>query len=175
MKVLFLDRDGVINVDHGYVYKAEDFEFIKDIFDLIRLFVDAGYLIFVLTNQSGIGRGYYTEEDLKQLTNWMKDKFRMHGIHIEAVYYCPHAPEENCYCRKPKIGMIDQALQSYNINLSDSWMIGDKQSDIDLAKNANIGKSIAIGTTNIKNADFFLQSVKECKHFLEINKDIINL
>ena len=162
-KALFLDRDGIVNVDHGYVYKIEDFEFIKGIFDLVKLFSDAGYLIFVVTNQSGIGRGYYSEEDFNTLTKWMIEKFEKNNIKIEAVYHCSHAPEEKCHCRKPETGMIEQALAHYDIDMEHSWMIGDKQSDIDLALNAGLGKSIYIGNNQIKNSTYSFTSIGACK------------
>ena len=162
-KALFLDRDGIINVDHGYVYKIEDFEFAEGIFDLIKLFSDNGYMIFIVTNQSGIGRGYYTEKDFTILTDWMVKKFKQHNIKIENVYYCPHAPEDKCHCRKPQIGMIEQALEHYMIDLEHSWMIGDKQSDIDLASNAGIENSIYIGDDHITNSTYAFTSILECK------------
>ena len=174
MKALFLDRDGIVNVDHGYVYRVEEFEFREGIFDLVKLFSNTEYLIFIVTNQSGIGRGYYSEADFKKLTSWMKKEFETHGVPIEAVYYCPHAPEEKCHCRKPETGMVEQALRKYQIDLPHSWMMGDKQSDIDLANNAGIGHTIAIGNTKIQNADFFFPTIRECKHFLEENPAIIN-
>jgi len=174
-KALFLDRDGIVNVDHGYVYRTDDFEFVEGIFDLVRLFANVGYLIFVVTNQSGIGRGYYREEDFQKLTEWMKEQFGLQGLHIEEVQHCPHAPEDNCHCRKPETGMIEEVLKTYSIDLPRSWMVGDKQSDIDLAKNAGIGHSIAIGSKKIENADYFFPSVLECKRFLEENPDIITL
>ncbi|AKF24352.1 D,D-heptose 1,7-bisphosphate phosphatase [Sulfurovum lithotrophicum] len=173
MKALFLDRDGVINVDHGYVHKIEDFKFVEGIFDLVRFFSDAGYQIFVVTNQSGIGRGYYGERDFQKVTSWMKEKFEQQGIHIEEVKHCPHAPEENCCCRKPETGMIEAIMATYDIDLSRSWMIGDKQSDIDLAGNAGIGHSIAIGNKKIEKADYFFPAIAECKRFLEENPAII--
>ena len=162
MKALFLDRDGIINIDHGYVYKTDNFEFTEGIFDLVKLFSDAGYLIFVVTNQSGIGRGYYREADFKKLTSWMKKEFETHEIPIEAVYYCPHAPEANCHCRKPETGMIEEALKEYPIDLSASWMIGDKQSDIDLAHNAGIGHTIAVGKQTFSGAQYCCNTIKEC-------------
>ena len=165
-KALFLDRDGIINVDHGYVYQIEKFEFIKGIFDLVKLFTDAGYLIFVVTNQSGIGRGYYSEEDFTTLTDWTIEAFKERDIKIEKVYYCPHSPEEKCHCRKPEIGMIEQALEDHPIDLANSWLIGDKQSDIDLAMNASIGSSIYIGNKDIKNPTYSFKSILECKEFL---------
>ncbi|KYJ86314.1 D-glycero-beta-D-manno-heptose 1,7-bisphosphate 7-phosphatase [Sulfurovum riftiae] len=173
-KALFLDRDGIINVDHGYVSKIKDFEFVEGIFDLVKLFSKTGYLIFIVTNQSGIGRGYYSEEDFSRLTQWMKKKFQENGIQIEGIYYCPHAPDANCNCRKPKTGMIEEALKSYPLDLSASWVIGDKQSDIDLADAAHIGHSIAIGNRKIENAEYNFSSINECKRFLEENPAIIN-
>ena len=174
-KALFLDRDGIINVDHGYVYKIEDFEFVEGIFDLVKYFSAAGYLLFVVTNQSGIGRGYYSEEDFKVLTRWMLARFEKEGIHIEKVFHCPHSPEAKCHCRKPQTGMIDEAMEIYAIDLSASWMIGDKQSDMDLAHYAGIGHSIAISQSKMKNADYIFPSVQVCKRFLEENEDIIAL
>ena len=165
-KALFLDRDGIINVDHGYVSKIKDFEFVDGIFDLVKLFIDAEYLIFIVTNQSGIGRGYYSEEDLTTLTDWMIEEFKKKELKIEKVYYCPHSPEEKCHCRKPETGMIEQALENHPIDLADSWLIGDKQSDIDLAMNASIGSSIYIGNKDIKNPTYRFKSILECKEFL---------
>jgi len=172
-KALFLDRDGIINLDHGYVYKIKDFEFTEGIFDLLHLFSKQGYLFFIVTNQSGIGRRYYTQEDFDTLTNWMLAQFEAHDIHIEEVKYCPHAPEEHCACRKPATGMIDAILERYEIDLNASWMIGDKQSDIDLAHHAGIGKSIAIGERHIEGATLSFPSILECKRFLEENEAII--
>ncbi len=165
-RALFLDRDGIINIDHGYVSKIKDFEFVEGIFDLVKLFTDSEYMIFVVTNQSGIGRGYYREEDFVTLTEWMVKKFGDENIKIEKVYYCPHSPEEKCHCRKPETGMIEQVLEDHPIDLANSWLIGDKQSDIDLAINASIGSSIYIGNKDIKNPTYNFKSILECKEFL---------
>ena len=169
-KALFLDRDGIINVDHGYVSKIEDFEFVDEIFDLVRLFTAAGYMIFIVTNQSGIGRGYYSEEDFSSLSEWMVKKLDDKNITIEKVYYCPHSPEEKCHCRKPEIGMIEQALEQYPIDLEHSWIIGDKGSDIALAQNANIGNSVYIGDTKSSEATLSFNSLKEAKSYFQENK-----
>lgn len=175
MKALFLDRDGIINIDHGYVSKVEDFEFTEGIFDLVNIFANKGYLIFIITNQSGIGRGYYGEEDFQKLTAWMTGEFQKKGIGISEVYHCPHDPDEKCACRKPEIGMIEKALQTYNIDLPASWMIGDKQSDMDLAANAGIGHAIYIGQDKIENSRYHFGSILDCKSYLEKNQDIIHL
>ena len=172
-KALFLDRDGVINIDHGYVYQIEKFEFTEGIFALLRLFIDKGYVLFIVTNQSGIGRDYYREEDFQVLTSWMLEELKQENIHIVSVEHCNHAPEVNCHCRKPEIGMIESILLSHNISLENSWLIGDKQSDIDLAKNSKIQNSIAIGTRKIDNATLAFPSILECKDYMEVNKDRI--
>ena len=172
-KALFLDRDGVINIDHGYVYKIEKFEFTEGIFDLLRLFLAKGYLLFIVTNQSGIGRDYYSEEDFQKLTAWMSEEFKKENIHIVSVHHCNHAPEENCACRKPQTGMVDEILSQHAIDLENSWLIGDKQSDIDLARNSKILQSIAIGERKIENATYSFKTILECKLFLEENKVII--
>ena len=169
-KALFLDRDGIINVDHGYVYQIDKFEFTKDIFDLLHLFADAGYLLFIVTNQSGIGRKYYTQEDFQTLTKWMIETLHQHGIEIQEVQYCPHTPQDKCPCRKPATGMIDNILKNYAIDLENSWLIGDKQSDIDLALNANIPNTIAIGEREIINSRYSFESILQCKEYLEENQ-----
>ncbi len=169
-KTLFIDRDGIINIDHGYTYKIESFEFMPGIFDLLSFFQLQGYQIFIVTNQSGIGRGYYTLDDFEKLTAWMLKEFSKRGILIKKVFYCPHKPEDQCSCRKPKIGMIEDALEEFSIDLDHSWMIGDKQSDIDLANNAKIADSIAIGDHSIQNATLKFKTVQACVDHLQENQ-----
>jgi len=142
---LFLDRDGVINLDHAYVYKIEKFDFIDDIFELCQSIQQLGYKIFVITNQAGIGRGYYTELDFEKLTQWMIDVFKQHNVTIEKVYYCPHHPEhgigqykQDSFFRKPNPGMILQAVKEFDIDLNKSILVGDKVSDIEAGRTAGI-------------------------------------
>jgi len=172
-KALFLDRDGVINIDHGYVSTIDEFTFIEGIFPLLHLFIKHGYILFIVTNQSGIGRGYYENADFETLTTWMLAQFKKEGISIKAVHHCHHAPEENCFCRKPAIGMIEAILFEHNIDLENAWLIGDKQSDIDLAHNATIAHTIAIGTGMIENTEYHFDTIRECKEFIEENQDTI--
>ncbi len=139
-KALFLDRDGVINVEKDYLYKIEDFEFIDGIFDLVSHYYDLGYKVFVVTNQSGIARSFYTQSDFSKLTQWMMLEFLKKDIKIEKVYFCPHHPDISgeCSCRKPKPGMILEAASAYDIDLEHSIMIGDKERDIESGLNAGI-------------------------------------
>lgn len=150
-RALFLDRDGVINIDKGYVYRVDDFIFTDKIFHITEYFQNRGYLIFVITNQSGIARNYYSEQDFAILTEWMVDEFSKRKIKINKVYHCPHHPEFNsaCSCRKPEPGMILKAAEEFNIDLSQSVLIGDNDTDLEAGKNAGVGKNYLINELNI--------------------------
>lgn len=145
-KALFLDRDGVINVEKNYVFKISDFEFIPEIFGIIKNYQKKGFIIFVITNQAGIARNYYSEDDVIKLNFWMVEQFRKKGINIKKVYYCPHHPKftGECDCRKPNPGMILNAIEEYNIDPMESVLIGDRESDIKAGKNAGIARNIYI-------------------------------
>lgn len=143
---LFLDRDGVINVDHGYVYAPEEFHFIEGIFDLVVAANRAGYLVVVVTNQAGIGRGYYSEAQFHDLTHWMKCRFSEHGAQIDGVYFCPYHAEHGIgeyrresEFRKPAPGMLLQAQSELGIDLEQSILIGDKLSDMAAGRAAGVG------------------------------------
>lgn len=143
---LFLDRDGVINIDHAYVYRPENFEFIDGIFDLCRMAKKLEYLLIVVTNQAGIGRGYYTEADFMKLTKWMREVFLREGAPIDGIYFCPFHPEHGLgvykaesLCRKPAPGMILQAAEEHGIDLAKSMLIGDKLSDMQAGVAAGVG------------------------------------
>ena len=143
-KAIFLDRDGVINKELNYLFKIEDFEFIHGVFETCKYLISLDYQIIIITNQSGISRGYYTEKDYKILTNWMKSQFKKNGIRILDVIHCPHLPEENCQCRKPKPGMLITARDKYDIDMDKSWLIGDKEDDIIAANKAGISQTILV-------------------------------
>lgn len=147
-KALFLDRDGVINKEKNYLYKIEDFEFIDGVFETCKYFQSLGYLIIIITNQAGIAREKYTEEDFNILTKWMMKEFLKEGINISKVYYCPHHPDfsAECACRKPKPKMILDAQKEFNIDLKNSILVGDKNSDIEAGINAKIVNNNLITT-----------------------------
>lgn len=143
---VFLDRDGVINIDHAYVCKPEHFEFVDGIFELCRTAKQLGYLIIVITNQAGIGRGYYTEQDFLKLSEWMCGVFKAQGIVIDKVYFCPTHPEHgvgeykvDSPYRKPGPGMILQAAEEFDVDLARSVVVGDKESDIQAGVAAGVG------------------------------------
>lgn len=142
-RALFLDRDGVVNVEINYLYKKEDFRFIDGIFELCQKYQKLGYLLFVVTNQSGIARGFYTQEAFDALSVWMVQEFARHEVKIEKVYFCPHHPDisGSCECRKPKAGMLLQAQREFDIDLENSLLVGDKESDIEAALAAGIKES----------------------------------
>jgi len=146
MKAAFLDRDGVINIDYGYVSDIENFEFKDGIFELLNLLQKQGYKIFIVTNQSGIARGYYSEDDFHLLMDYMINELKKKDIEIMDYTHCPHHPDitGECECRKPNPGMIFDLAKEYNINLENSIMIGDKQSDIKAGENAGIKKNYLV-------------------------------
>ena len=143
-RAVFIDRDGVVNHDFGYVFRWEDFKFIDGAIEAMKILKKNNFLIFIVTNQSGISRGYYSEEDLFLLNKQLCDYLSFNGINIEGIYYCPHRPEEKCVCRKPSPGLILRAAREHAINLQRSCMIGDKMSDVESGIRAGVGMNILI-------------------------------
>lgn len=153
---LFLDRDGVINVDHGYVHTPENFEFVDGIFEVVATAKRAGFLVVVVTNQAGIGRGYYSETQFHALTDWMKARFAERGGQIDAVYFCPCHPEHGIgqyrresEFRKPAPGMLLLAQRELDIDLSSSIFVGDKASDMQAGRAAGVGRLLLLGDTDL--------------------------
>ena len=173
IKTIFLDRDGVVNKEVRYLYRLSDFEFIDGIFDACLYFQKLGYEIVIVTNQSGISRGYYNENDYLKLTEWMLGQFNDNGINILDVFYCPHGPESLCACRKPKPGMLIEAKYKYNISMKDSWMIGDKETDVEAANLAGITNTILVRSGHLidesnSNAKFTIDSIMQSKEVIKI-------
>ena len=172
IKTIFLDRDGVVNKEVRYLYKLSDFEFIDGIFDACLYFQKLGYEIVIVTNQSGITRGYYNENDYQKLTEWMLGQFNDNGINILDTFYCPHGPESLCECRKPKPGMLIEAKHKYNISMKDSWMIGDSESDIKAANAAGISNTILVRSGHLVdesnlNSKFTIDSINQSKEVIK--------
>ena len=152
-KAAFLDRDGVLNLDKAYVHSRDEFDWVPGVFDAAKKLTDAGFILVVVTNQSGIGRGYYTKAEYEALTAWMKKEFQRAGTPLAAVYCCPHHPDKalggyriQCQCRKPRPGMLLQAANELDIDLSRSIMFGDKPGDATAGRAAGCPERIFLGT-----------------------------
>ncbi len=160
-KALFLDRDGTINVDYGYVYRKERFDFIDGVFELCRKARRLGYLIVIATNQSGIERGYFTEADFEALTAWTLDRFREEGVEIAAVFHCPTLSGDD---RKPKPGMFLKAKAALNLDMSASVSLGDKERDVEAGIAAGVGKNLLFAAANPASDARFENGIKEPKN-----------
>ncbi len=141
-RAVFLDRDGTINVEVGYLSKREDLVLIEDAADAIKLLNDAGFLVIVVTNQSGVARGYFTEDDVMAVNDKMLFELNVMGAFVDAIYYCPHHPDFgdekygiDCNCRKPNVGMVAKAQDEFEIDIKESFVVGDHKGDIELGKN----------------------------------------
>jgi D-glycero-D-manno-heptose 1,7-bisphosphate phosphatase len=176
-RALFLDRDGVINIDHGYVHRPEQCQFVDGIFDMARAFAARGYLLVIATNQAGIGRGLYSEDDFLTFMAWMKEQFRKESADIAAVYHCPDHPtagigvyrRENPW-RKPGPGMLLQAAKDLDLDMAASWCVGDKLSDMEAARAAGVGMRVLYDPTAHvveDTGDFWrLSSLGDAAHIL---------
>lgn len=143
-RAVFLDRDGVLNDDSGYVYKTEDLRIFPDVFEALKL-LKKDFLFFIVTNQSGINKGYYTEEDFIKFNNLLVSVLMKKGIIIEKTFCCPHTREEKCDCAKPNVRYAKEVQEEYYIDLSKSFVIGDHPHDVEFGKNAGC-KSIYMTT-----------------------------
>lgn len=157
-KAVFFDRDGVINVNKHYVFRIQDFNFVPGIFSIMETFQN-DFLLFIVTNQSGVARGYFSESKVQDLHRWMLQKFQDKNIKIEKVFYCPHHPDftQDCNCRKPKPGMIMDAAKQYSLDLGNSIMIGDNDTDILAAERAGVGKAIKVDSNDLSNVFKFIE------------------
>ena len=144
-KAIFFDRDGTLNVDKDYLYKKEEFEWMDGAVETIRFANENGYKVIVITNQSGVARGYFKEADVKALHDWMNGQLKEYGAHIDAFYYCPHHPEavvpeyrKKCKCRKPGPKLVEDACRDFDIDKKASVMIGDADRDVQCAEKAGV-------------------------------------
>lgn len=162
--VAFLDRDGVVNADIGYLWRREDLIWIPGAPAAIRLFNELGWPVVVVTNQSGVARGYYQEEDVRSLHRWMSGELNKQGARIDAFYFCPHHPRgaipaytRECECRKPRPGMIRQAMADWQADPDRSFLIGDKETDLAAAEAAGIRGCLFDGTNLLDFVRHLLQ------------------
>jgi len=130
-KAVFLDRDGTINIDVHYLDNPENFQLYSNVGNCLGKLKDAGYMLIVITNQSGIGRGYFTEQQLSRIHERMQSDLSRFGVVLDDIYYCPHLPEDNCACRKPRTGLFEAAIRDHDVDPTRSFMIGDKILDIE--------------------------------------------
>ena len=151
-KAIFLDRDGTINKDKQYLYRIEDFEFLPKVKEALLEFQKMGYLLIIVTNQSGIARGYYSEDEYLMLSNWLRSELMLYGVHIEKEYYCPHHENSifskyrvHCNCRKPRLGMYEKAIEEYQLDIENCIAVGDKFRDCAVALKYPM-KAFLIGT-----------------------------
>ena len=157
--VAFLDRDGVLNVDVNYLHKPEQVVWLPGAIEAVRELNDAGYLVIVVTNQAGIGRGFYTESDFEVFTAWMAERLADAGAHVDAVYHCPHHPtealpgwREDCECRKPRPGMFLRAIAEWDVDVERSFMVGDKPGDLEAARAAGIAHGVLFTGGDLRDA-----------------------
>ena len=178
-KAIFLDRDGTLNIDHGYVHEIDNFKFIDGAIDALRELKKMGYMLVLVTNQSGIARGYFSEEQFLQLTEWMDWSLAEQDVDFDGIYYCPHHPEgkgeykEECDCRKPKSGMLLQAIKELKIDPRKSVMVGDKVDDLKAGIGANVETNVLVRTgkdvteEGEQLADYVLDSIADLPRILK--------
>ena len=178
-KAIFLDRDGTLNIDYGYVHEIDNFKFIDGAIDALRELKKMGYMLVLVTNQSGIARGYFSEEQFLQLTEWMDWSLAEQDVDLDGIYYCPHHPEgkgeykENCDCRKPKSGMLLQAIKELKIDPAQSVMVGDKIEDLKAGIGAKVKINVLVRTgkpvteEGEKVADYVLDSIVDLPRILK--------
>jgi D,D-heptose 1,7-bisphosphate phosphatase len=150
-KAVFLDRDGTINVDYGYVYRVEDLKLLPGVVEGLLKLQQSGFVLIIITNQSGVGRGYFSEEDVHNFNNQLVNHLSNLGIEIKDIYTCFHAPEDHCSCRKPSPDMILKALKEYDIDPAKSYMIGDKSSDVEAGEASGLTSFLINDNNNFES------------------------
>ncbi len=146
-RFVFLDRDGTLVRDAGYTHRLSDYALLPKVVEGLRLLLDAGFRLAIVTNQSGIGRGYFREEDYRRFQEHLEADLARQGVPIERSYFCPHRPDEGCDCRKPRPGLLERARDELGAELAQSWVIGDAARDVDLARNARCHGAVWLGVS----------------------------
>ena len=166
-RVVFLDRDGTMVKDVPYCSKVEDLELLPGIPEAVKLLNDNGFKVIVVTNQSGIARGYLSENTLSQIHNKLKSELTKFGAHLDAIYYCPHHPDDNCGCRKPKAGLLLQASKDFNIDFEQSYIVGDQPMDITAGRSLGC-RTVLLSEVNKPNCypDFMAKTLLEASKWI---------
>lgn len=180
---IFLDRDGTLNVDHGYVHEIDNFQFIEGVIEACQALKKMGFALVVVTNQSGIARGMFTEDQFMQLTEWMDWSLADRDVDLDGIYFCPHHPEgsveayrQNCECRKPQPGMLLAAQQELNIDMAASYMVGDKPEDMLAGLAARVGTKVLVRSgkpvteAGENSADWVLNSLADLPEAIKKRK-----
>jgi D-glycero-D-manno-heptose 1,7-bisphosphate phosphatase len=177
----FLDRDGVINVDRGYVVRREDFELVPGFLDGARRLRELGYAVVVITNQSGIGRGLYTEQDFNELTDWMMQALADAGVELAGVFFCPHHPTEAsgtyrtvCECRKPAPGLLLRAAEELGLDLPASVMFGDRSTDLQAARAAGLHRRVLLATNGVGTPELDIEPGLATDRFTRLDEAVGN-
>lgn len=173
MPAVFLDRDGTINIDTGYLADPGQLRLIDGAADAIRRLNEAGIKVIVVSNQSGVGRGFFTDADAAKVNERLVELLAAQGARVDGIYYCPHLPEDGCRCRKPAAGLVDDAAQEHAVEIRRSCVVGDKASDIGLAHNLGV-KSVLVLTGNGKEElsksspapDYVAQDLADAAHWI---------
>jgi D-glycero-D-manno-heptose 1,7-bisphosphate phosphatase len=178
LKAVFLDRDGVINVDKGYIHRWENFEFLPGAIEAMRRFEQAGFALIVVTNQSGIARGFFSVVQYEDLTSKIRRYLTHQGVHLTAIYHCPHYKDGviedlsiQCACRKPEPGMLLQAMHDYDLDMAQSVLVGDKIADIEAARAAGVAKAFLVApgmddSNLVDGAESVVGSLFDCADLL---------
>lgn len=184
-KAIFLDRDGTINIDKHYLFRSEEFEFIPGVIEALKKLCDMDFILIIVTNQSGIARGYYTEDDLKRLNVWLQTTLKEKGIEINKILYCPHLPDakiekyrRTCSCRKPGVSLFLQAEKEFNIDMSQSYAIGDRMRDLSICWKSKCNGILVGESESGQDYEFSLEhssdNVTRCQSMLEAVEYIKN-
>ena len=169
-KAIFLDRDGTINIDYGYVHEIDKLIFIDSAIDGMKLLTDLGYLLIIITNQSGIGRGYFDYQEYNKFNDFMLKELKKNNIHISKVYMCPHIDSDNCNCRKPKLELFYKAIKEFDIDIEKSYAIGDKTRDLAICDKENITGILLTEDNNNNNYICKKNLLEAAKYIKRLNK-----
>jgi len=177
-KAVFLDRDGTINVDTGYITNPKDLVFIRGSKKAVKVLKDKGFLVYIISNQSGVGRGFFTIKDVQAVNDKLVSEFKKYNIFIDGIFFCPHHPDEKCKCRKPRPDVVFDIAKDNKISLTKSYFVGDKLSDVQTGQNAGCKtvliqdkKSMSTLEINCKRPDYIASNLLKAVEWILENKN----